>query len=53
MSKEVEKKICNYCESEYKLMYNLDDTSGYAKFCPFCASDVNEEELEVDQDETE
>jgi hypothetical protein len=51
MSKEVNKVICNYCESEYKLMYDLDATSGHPKFCPFCASDVYDEEPEIEEDE--
>ena len=52
MSKEVEKRICSYCESDYKLMYDLDNTSGHPKFCPFCASDVYEEQVESeDEDE--
>lgn len=50
MSKEVEKKICTYCESDYKLMYDLDTTSGHPKFCPFCASEVYDED-EVAEDE--
>ena len=51
MSKEVDKLICSYCESEYKLMYDLDNTSGHPKFCPFCASDIFEEEPESEQED--
>lgn len=53
MSREVDKRICEFCESEYKLMYNLDDTNGHPKFCPFCGSDVYDEEdsEEYDRDE--
>ena len=52
MSKEVQKKICTFCESEYKLSYNLDNTSGHPKFCPFCGSDAYDEpEDEIDRDE--
>jgi uncharacterized Zn-finger protein len=51
MAKEVDKKICSYCESDYKLMYDLDNTSGHPKFCPFCASDVYEEQVENEEDE--
>lgn len=52
MTKEVEKKICHFCESEYKLMYDLDNTNGHAKFCPFCGSDAYDEP-ESDEDEDE
>jgi hypothetical protein len=51
MSKEVDKLICSYCESEYKLMYDLDNTSGHPKFCPFCASDIFEEEPETEEED--
>lgn len=44
MSKEVENKLCSFCESTYKLSYNLDDTSGYSKYCPFCGETITEEE---------
>jgi hypothetical protein len=47
MSKEVDKKTCNDCESSYKLMYDLNTTSGYPKLCPFCGSEI------YDQDEPE
>lgn len=53
MSKEVEKKICNFCESEYKLMYNLDATNGHPKFCPFCGSDVYDEDDESENERDE
>ena len=34
-------------------MYNLDDTNGHPKFCPFCGSDVydKDESEEYDRDE--
>lgn len=41
--------ICRECESEYKLVYQLDKTSGFQKICPFCGaeySDVDEENLD-------
>jgi len=40
MSKEIENKECEECESSYRLVYNLDNTSGFPKFCPFCGSEV-------------
>ena len=42
--KEVEKKTCPDCESSYKLLFDLDKTSGYPKFCPFCASEIYDED---------
>lgn len=51
MSKEIETKTCDYCESRYKLVYDLGESSGYAKFCPFCGSDAYDEEPENDEDE--
>lgn len=38
-SKEVKKHECLYCDSTYKLMYDLNNTSGYPKFCPFCENE--------------
>lgn len=52
MSKEIENIICVECESKYKLVYDLTDTSGFAKLCPFCGGEVNSEEYS-DEDETE
>jgi hypothetical protein len=51
MSREVSKVICRDCESEYKLMYDLDDTSGHPKFCPFCAAEVYDDSDEEEQEE--
>jgi hypothetical protein len=52
MSREVEKRFCDYCESEYKIMYDLNETNGRTKFCPFCGSDVFDNEMsEEDEDE--
>jgi len=50
LSREVDKVICRDCESEYKLMYDLENTSGHPKFCPFCASEVYDDE-NIDEDE--
>jgi rRNA maturation endonuclease Nob1 len=52
-SREINKLACDFCESEYKLMYNLDETSGSPKFCPFCGSDVFEDEDTVLDDDDE
>lgn len=50
MTREVEKKTCPHCESSYKLVYDLDETSGYPKMCPFCGSEIYDEEY-VEEDE--
>lgn len=50
MAKEIETKICTCCDSQYKLVYELSQTSGFAKFCPFCQSDI-EDEPKIDTDE--
>lgn len=53
MSKEVENKVCTECESTYRIVYDLTETSGFIKFCPFCSAEVNNEEYaEEDDDET-
>jgi hypothetical protein len=39
MSKEVEKRTCPECESNYKLLYDLETTSGFPRFCPFCSAE--------------
>lgn len=46
MSKEIENKECEVCDSHYRLAYELDKTSGFSKFCPFCGADAIEEEDE-------
>jgi len=49
-NKEVEKVICPVCESSYKLVYEVEETSGFAKFCCFCASEINIEQQSYDED---
>lgn len=51
MSKEVEKKTCPECESTYKLLYDLDLTSGYPKFCPFCSCEIYDVNKYTDEEE--
>lgn len=49
---EKEDKICVDCESKFRLMYRLDETSGYPKFCPFCGDTLSEdtqEEVEFEE----
>lgn len=53
MSKEVEKIACVDCDSHYKLLFDLNTTSGLPKFCPFCGCEVynDENKLEYNEDE--
>lgn len=51
MSKEVEKIVCSYCESEYKILYEPESTSGLPKFCSFCSEELySGDELIEDDD---
>jgi hypothetical protein len=50
MSKEVESKICQFCESQYKLSYNPEETSGYPKYCSFCGEMESEEQEEAEEE---
>jgi rRNA maturation endonuclease Nob1 len=51
MAKEIENKVCGECDSMYKLVYDLTETSGYQKFCPFCGGETNTEEPSYDEDD--
>lgn len=54
MSKEIEKKTCPFCESNYKLIYNYEETSGSPRFCAFCGEEAYDEDaLELNEDEEE
>ena len=51
--KEIENRECPDCESIFRLVYNLDDTSGYPKFCPFCSAEMyddKDDKLQVEED---
>jgi hypothetical protein len=51
MSKnEVESKICQFCESQYKLSYNPEDASGFSKYCPFCGEVEGEGQEEAEEE---
>jgi hypothetical protein len=51
MSKEIETVICGVCESQYKIVYDPNETSGYRKFCSFCGEiDDVKDEVEDDMD---
>lgn len=51
MSKEIENVTCDVCESQFRLVYVTGETSGYAKFCPFCAEELHNEESKSDESE--
>lgn len=51
MSREVNKITCSICESSYKLVFDLDETSGYPKVCPFCASEIYADEDQEEEDD--
>lgn len=53
MSKEIENKICYFCESEYKLSYSADHASGNPKFCPFCGEENYDQDLESQEEDEE
>ena len=53
MAKEIETIICEVCESQYKLVYDINETSGFRKFCCFCGEINTEEEDQIDDDEGE
>ena len=56
MTKEVEKKVCHFCESSYKLMYDYELTNGHPRFCAFCGEesyDEKNEELDFEDDAEE
>jgi hypothetical protein len=53
MSREVEKRFCDYCESDYKVMFDLNEVNGRTKFCPFCGSDAFDDEPLSSDDEDE
>jgi RNA polymerase subunit RPABC4/transcription elongation factor Spt4 len=54
MSKEIENKICPECDSTYRIIYDLTETSGFSKFCPFCNSanlDNEYDSLDIEDNE--
>ena len=53
MAKEVSTIFCADCESEYKLLFDLNKTSGHPKFCPFCSGEVYNKDDEDNESEDE
>jgi hypothetical protein len=53
MTKEVEKVVCNYCESQYKVLYDYEATQGKVRFCSFCGSECFDDESIVNEEDHE
>ena len=53
MSKEGEKVFCQCCESEYKILYDPENTSGLPKFCSLCGDEVFHQDSNIDENEDE
>jgi len=53
MSKEVDKHTCQYCDSSYRLIFDLHNTQGHPKFCPFCSEETygQDDDLVLEDDE--
>jgi hypothetical protein len=53
MSKEVQKHTCQHCDSSYKLLFDLNTTSGFPRFCPFCSGETYDDDLISDEEEAD
>ena len=52
MTKEVEKIKCNFCESEYKVLYDYEATQGQPRFCSFCGEECfDEDEADIEEND--
>jgi len=51
--KEIEINVCNVCESEYRLVFDLSGTSGYPKFCPFCSAETYSDDDALDMEDSD
>ena len=40
--KHVEKLVCRYCESDYKVIYYDEESTGQTRFCPFCGEEPHD-----------
>ena len=45
--------VCESCEAVFKLTHNMDEKFYEIKYCPFCAEDLDDEELEDEIDDYE
>jgi hypothetical protein len=41
---------CDSCDAEFKIKHALDDHYYEVMFCPFCGSDIEEEEEDENED---
>ncbi len=44
MTKEVQKIVCSYCESSYKVLYDYEETQGPPRFCCMCGEECFDED---------
>lgn len=51
MTREVKNHTCLHCESSYKLMFDLNATSGFPRFCCFCGEETYNEDLVPEEDD--
>lgn len=51
MSKKIDNKICPCCDSRYRLVYEVEEASGFPKFCPFCSDDIYDEDYSDEEEE--
>jgi len=50
-NKEIVKKQCKTCDSEYKLIYSQDEVQSLPKFCPFCGEEDYDDDEELTWDD--
>ena len=43
--------ICDECEADFKVHYDMDEDYYEVHFCPFCGAQINKEEDDEEQDE--
>ena len=43
--------VCESCEAVFKINHNMDEKFYELKYCPFCAEDLDDEELEDEIEE--
>jgi hypothetical protein len=53
MAKEVEKVVCNYCESIFKVLYDHEETQGRVRFCSFCGSECFDDGVLINDEHDE
>lgn len=54
MTKEIEKKTCHFCESNYKLIFDVEETTGQPRCCPFCGEDCyDDDEINLEEEDSD